>query len=135
LIHRLLGHHSAVVAPNLKELMFPGTVGGLTRKVLSAVPQSKVNRVYSPDIHGTGANFPEADDIALLAAFSEGVFGWIYGSALKGNNRYRYIIETYRKMDNVIRGTLCSLLSLDALMHGRLRNIHRHVSGWTVRTH
>jgi hypothetical protein len=95
LIHRLLAHHSAVIAPNLKELMFPGTAGGLTRRVLSAVPQSKVNRVYNPDIHCTGANFPEADDIALMAAFSEGVFGWIYGSALKGNNHPTLIADKH----------------------------------------
>jgi hypothetical protein len=85
LIHRLLAHHSEVVSPPLRELAFPGTLGAPMRRVLSLIPQARVDRMYNPAIHSTGADVPEADDIALLAAFSEGVFAWAYGGALKGD--------------------------------------------------
>ena len=84
LIHRLLAHHTEVVAPPLKELVFPGGIGGALRAALSAVPQSAVDRLYLPEIHATGADAPEADDIALMSAYSEGLFGWAYGAALRG---------------------------------------------------
>lgn len=84
LIHRLLAHHTEVVAPSLKELVFPGMTGAMFRAALSTIPQSTVDRMYPPQIHGTGANAPEADDIALMSAYSEGLFGWAYGAALRG---------------------------------------------------
>ncbi len=86
LIHRLLAHHSEVVSPPLRELAFPGALGAPMRRVLSLIPQARVDRMYDPAIHSTGAGVPEADDIALLAAFSEGVFAWAYGGALRGDS-------------------------------------------------
>lgn len=83
LIHRLLAHHSEVAALPLAELVFPGRVGALFRRAFSAVPQPWVDHFYRPEIHAAGAHMPEADDIALMAAFSEGVFSWAYGHALR----------------------------------------------------
>jgi hypothetical protein len=84
LIHRLLAEHSQVIAPPLKELVFPGKLGVIMRTIFSLIPQNKVDAIYHPDLHKTGANFAEADDIALMAAFGEGIFGWAYAGALNG---------------------------------------------------
>ncbi len=83
-IHRLMSLHTEVLSPPLKELVFPGKKGFVMRAVLSGIPQKLINQIYNPFIHKTGANEAEADDIALLAAFSEGVFAWVYGDALQG---------------------------------------------------
>jgi hypothetical protein len=95
LIHRLLAQHSEVVSPPLKELLFPGALGGLFRAALSAVPQATFDRLYNPQIHGTGADAPEADDLALVAAFSEGVFAWAYGDAFRAQCQPRLLPEKH----------------------------------------
>jgi hypothetical protein len=84
LIHRLLAKHTGVLSPPLKELLFPGRIGGMLRAGLALAPQSRVDEIYDPRLHETGANAPEADDIALMAAYSEGIFDWVYGGALRG---------------------------------------------------
>jgi sulfotransferase family protein len=86
LIHRLLAHHSEVISPPLRELVFPGALGTPMRRALSLIPQARIDSMYNPAIHATGPHMPEADDIALLAAFSEGVFAWAYGGALTGDS-------------------------------------------------
>ena len=86
-IQRLMSAHTDIITPPLKELVFPGRYGAFLRKLLASIPQAKINTVYNPKIHGTGANLAEADDIALLAAFCEGVFAWAYKGALNGEDR------------------------------------------------
>jgi hypothetical protein len=86
-IHRLMSAHTDIITPSLKELVFPGKHGAFLRRLLSSIPQAKINTVYNPKIHSTGANLAEADDIALLSAFSEGVFAWAYKGALSGKER------------------------------------------------
>jgi Sulfotransferase family len=108
LIHRLLSRHTQLVTPSLKELLFPGKLGGISRTFFSLVPQNIVDKLSNPLIHRTGPNFPEADDIALMAAFEEGVFSWVHVKALKGvktpifneNKHIPYLGELYEEIEN-----------------------------------
>ncbi|MEM9987344.1 MAG: hypothetical protein AAF804_19800, partial [Bacteroidota bacterium] len=86
-LHRLMALHPQVVTPCLKELVFPGKGSAMMRSLMGLIPQAMFDRVSPPGRHHTGANEAEADDIALWAAFSEGLFAWAFEGGLRGDSR------------------------------------------------
>lgn len=82
MLQRTLARHPNVVAPNLDELLFPDN--RILRKLFGLVPQVLFDKLYNPQIHRTGPKMAEADDLAMLAEFREGVFAYAYLQAQKG---------------------------------------------------
>ncbi len=85
-LHRLMALHPQLVAPSLKELMFPGKGNTVMRGLVGILPPRILDRVSPSALHRTGAHEAEADDMALWAAFSEGLFAWAYEGGLRSES-------------------------------------------------
>jgi hypothetical protein len=85
MLQRTLARHPSVVAPELGQLLFPDR--RFLRRLFELFPQALFDTLYDPRIHRTGPLMAEADDLAILSEFREGVFAWAYLQAKEGVER------------------------------------------------